>query len=175
MNKKEVKLYNILLPIWILIFCPTWLWLFLIPANYLIDRLVLRWSLGALPDKGLFCRKHTWKICIAGFFGDLCGAVVLFSIFAVATFVEDGSPLSSLLDRIGQGVASDPFDSFAAFITVAVSVAVAGLMIFFIDRYILTKAGLDAEKAHKSALRMAVITAPYLYFFPSRFLYSNWL
>lgn len=73
MNKKEV-IYNILLPIWILVFWPSWLWLFLIPANYLIDRLVLRWSLGEMPDKGAFCRKHTWKICIAGFFSDLCGA-----------------------------------------------------------------------------------------------------
>ena len=65
MNKKEVKLYKILLPIWILVFWPSWLWLILIPANYLIDRLVLRWSLGEMPDKGAFCRKHTWKICIA--------------------------------------------------------------------------------------------------------------
>ena len=82
MNKKEVKLYNILLPIWILVFWPSWLWLILIPANYLIDRLVLRWSLGEMPDKGAFCRKHTWKIGFAAG-GDHCAVFVLFSVKAV--------------------------------------------------------------------------------------------
>ena len=171
MNKKEVKLYNILLPIWILIFCPTWLWLILIPANYLIDRLVLRWSLCAMPDKGAFCRKHTWKICIVGFFSDLCGALILLSVYVIATLMGDSSPVPPLIDKIEQGVAADPFNSIAAFLTVAISVAVAGLMIYVIDRKILTKAGLDAEQARRSALRLAVITAPYLYFFPSKFLY----
>ena len=171
-EKKELRLYNILLPIWILIFCPTWLWLILIPVNYLIDRLVLNWSLGAMTDRGAFCRKHTWKICLAGFFSDLCGACLLFSIYMISTFLEEGSPLSAFLDKIEQGVAADPFDSVAAFLTIAASVAVAGLLIFHIDRKILTKAGLDVEQARRSALRLAVITAPYLYFVPSRLLYT---
>ena len=57
------------------------------------------------------------------------------------------------------------------FLIVAVSVAVAGLAIFFFDRKILINVGLDAEQARRSALWLAVITAPYLYFFPSRLLY----
>ena len=57
-------------------------WLILIPANYLIDRLVLRWSLGEMPDKGAFCRKLTWKIGFAAG-GDHCAVSVLFSVKAV--------------------------------------------------------------------------------------------
>ena len=153
MNKKEVKLYNILLPIWILVFWPSWLWLILIPANYLIDR------------------KHTWKICVAGFFSDLCGACILFAVYMIASEVGNGSPMAALVDKIEQGIAFDPFSSIAAFLIVAVSVAVAGLAIFFFDRKILINVGLDAEQARRSALWLAVITAPYLYFFPSRLLY----
>ena len=174
MNKKEFKLYNTLLPIWILVFVPSWLWLILIPANYLIDRLVLHWSLGNMGDKNAFCRKHTWKICIAGFFSDLCGALVLFGVFVIATIAGEGTPLSPLvpmLDLIESGVASDPLDSIAAFLVVAVSVAVAGVAIFLIDRKILTKAGLEAEQARRSAMWLAVFTAPYLYFVPSRLIY----
>ncbi len=52
-RKNSTKLYNILLPLWFIIFIPSWLWLLLIPANYLIDRIVLKWSLGDLEDKGL--------------------------------------------------------------------------------------------------------------------------
>ena len=171
MNKKEFKLYNILLPIWILVFVPSWLWLILIPANYLIDRLVLYWSLGNMADKNAFCRKHTWKICIAGFFSDLCGALVLFGVFVIATIAGENSPLVPVLELIERGVASDPLDSIAAFLVVAVSVAVAGAAIFFIDRKILTKAGLAAEQARRSAMWLAVLTAPYLYFVPSRLIY----
>lgn len=76
-----------------------------------------------------------------------------------------------LLDKIEQGVASDPFNSIAAFLMVAVSVAVAGLVIFLLDRKILAHAGLASDQAGKSALWIAVITAPYLYFVPSRLLY----
>ena len=174
MNKKEFKLYNILLPIWILVFVPSWLWLILIPANYLIDRLILHWSLGNMAGKNAFCREHTWKICIAGFFSDLCGALVLFGVFVIATIAGEGMPLSPLvpmLDLIESGVASDPFDNIAAFLVVAVSVAVAGVAIFLIDRRILTKAGLEAEQARRSAMWLAVLTAPYLYFVPSRLIY----
>lgn len=172
MNKKEVKLYNILFPIWMLIFFPSWLWLLLIPANYLIDRLVLYWSLGAMPDKSTFCRKHTWKICIAGFLCDFCGALILYLAYMIAPWVDYDSPLKSLIDQIEEGIAFNPFNSIASFLTIVVSVAVAGLLIFFIDRKILTKAGLDAEQARKSALRLALITAPYLYFFPSQLMYT---
>lgn len=172
MNKKEVKLYNILFPIWMLIFFPSWLWLFLIPANYLIDRLVLYWSLGAMPDKGAFCRKHTWKICIAGFLSDFCGALILYLAYMIAPLVDYDSPFKTLIDQIEEGIAFNPFNSIASFLTIVVSVAVAGLLIFFIDRKILTKAGLDAEQARRSALRLAVITAPYLYFFPSQLMYN---
>lgn len=61
---------------WLIIFLPSYFWLVLIPLNYLIDRVVLKWSLGDKPDKGLFCRKHTWKICLAGFFSDFVGAAI---------------------------------------------------------------------------------------------------
>ena len=140
-------------------------------ADYLIDRIVLRWSLGEMPEKGAFCRKHTWKICIAGFFSDFCGAVILFLTYMIASLVDHDSPLKSLIDQIEEGIAFNPFNSIASFLTIVVSVAVAGLLIFFIDRKILTKAGLDAEQAHRSALRLAVITAPYLYFIPSKLMY----
>ena len=169
MNKKEVKLYNILLPIWILIFCPTWLWLILIPANYLIDRLVLRWSLGAMPDKGAFCRKHTWKICLAGFFSDFIGAAIMFAVFLLSSGV-DSHPI---LEDLSYGIGFNPFSSVLALIVVLLSIAVSGQCIYLIDRKILKKAGLDPEQAKKSAVRLALITAPYLYLFPSVLLYGG--
>ena len=85
--------------------------------------------------------------------------------------ISEGSPAKDLMDKIGGGIAFDPFSHIGAFLITALSVAAAGVLIYFIDRKILTKAGLSAEQAGSSALKLAVITAPYLYFFPSRLLY----
>lgn len=175
MRKSEVKLYNILLPIWLLFLWPSPLWLILIPANYILDRIVLRWSLGDMPEKGLFCRKNTWKICIAGFASDLVGAGFLLGIFLIFTVVEDGGSAAELIDKLGYGIGFNPFSNIGAFVIIAISVAIAGALIYFLDRKILTKAGLDAEQARRSALRLALITAPYLYFVPSELLYNNYM
>ncbi len=168
-----VRLYNILLPIWLLIFWPSYLWLLLIPANYLIDRLVLSGSLGTMADKGLFCRKHTWKICLAGFFSDFIGALLLFAIFMITAMADEQTPHGDLLLKLGEGVGFNPFNSVLSFLVVALSVVLAGVLIFLIDRRILTKAGLDEQQAKKSARWLALITAPYLYFFPSMLLYQG--
>ncbi|MBQ4350577.1 MAG: hypothetical protein II768_04920 [Clostridia bacterium] len=170
-DRREV-LYNILLPVWLLLFWPTYLWLLLIPANYLIDRFVLKWSLGELPERGLFCRKNTWKICLAGFLGDFAGVVLLFGVFMLTgTSTEDPS-LGAFFEKLGYGVGFNPFSHLPAFLVVTASVALAGVVIFFLDRAILKKAGLDPDAAKRSALRLAIITAPYLYFFPSAVLYN---
>ena len=173
--KTSVKLYNILLPLWLLLFWPSWLWLLLIPANYLIDRIVLRWSLGDMANKGSFCRKHTWKICLAGFFSDFIGMLVLFGVFLLAGTADDTSASANLLGTIGEGVGFNPFNSPASFLVVLFSIVIAGLLIYLIDRRILSKAGLSLGQAKKSALRLALITAPYLYFFPSMLLYRGGL
>ena len=167
----NVKLYNILLPLWLLVFWPSWLWLILIPANYLIDRIVLRWSLGDIPDKGLFCRKHNWKICLAGFLSDFIGAAIMLG--AVLAF----SGSEGYLEEALSAVMFNPFTNVLGFILVALSVGVAGACIYFLDRRILSKAGLDIEQAKKSALRLALITAPYVFFFPSSIIYDsgNWI
>ena len=88
-RNENVRLYNILLPLWLLLFWPSALWLVLIPANYLIDRFVLRWSLGEMPEKGAFCRRHTWKICLAGFASDLAGACILFGVFMCSAVLTE--------------------------------------------------------------------------------------
>ena len=45
--KKEIKLYNVIFPIWMLILIPP-LWLVVLPGNFLIDLLVLYISMRIL-------------------------------------------------------------------------------------------------------------------------------
>ena len=166
-NDSNVRFYNILLPLWLIIFLPSYLWLALIPLNYIIDRLVLRWSLGGMPDKGLFCRKHTWKICLAGFLSDLAGSLILLGV---------SIPVSEISEKfydIGHAIMFDPFSNLIGLLIVIASITVSAVCIYFLDKRILGRAGLDPEQAKRSAIRLALITAPYLYLFPSRLLYEG--
>lgn len=159
-GRKALRLYNLLFPVWMLIWLPTWLWLLLIPGNYLLDRLVLRWSLAGTEDRDLFCRKHTWKICLAGFLSDFAGAALLFAVYAAGGNRE-----------LTYAIAYAPFSHVGALAITALAAVLSGLLIFLLDRLILKKAGLDPAQAKKSCLYLALITAPYLFFFPSGLLY----
>ena len=166
-NDSNVRFYNILLPLWLIIFLPSYLWLALIPLNYIIDRAVLRWSLGGMPDKGLFCRKHTWKICLAGFLSDLAGSLILLGV---------SIPVSEISEKfydIGHAIMFDPFSDLIGLIIVVSGIAVSAACIYLLDKRILGKAGLEPELVKRSAIRLALITAPYLYLFPSRLLYEG--
>ena len=162
MNKKPIRLYNILLPLWMLVWWPSWLWLLLIPGNYLIDRLVLRWSLKGREDRDAFCRRHTWKICLAGFVSDFIGA----SLMLAAVYATESSR------EFNYALAYAPFSHPGAFAVTALAVALAGVLIYLIDRFILKKSGLDGAQTKRSALMLALITAPYLFLFPSGLLYK---
>lgn len=166
-NDNNVKLYNILLPLWLIIFLPSFLWLVLIPLNYIIDRVVLSWSLGDKPYKSIFCRNHTWKICLAGFFSDFIGAAIMLLI--AIGFSEH----SEKMYDIGHAIMFDPFSDLPGLLIVLACIAIPAVCIYFLDRWILDKAGLEPEQVKRAAIRLALITAPYLYLFPSRLLYEG--
>lgn len=165
-SSKEIRLYNILFPIWLLIWIPSYLWLFLIPANYLIDRLVLSWSLRNEDSRKELVRKNTWKVCIAGFAADLAGSLFLLAVYLLIDKLNLPSE-QAMENALGW----NPFTSLPGILIVLLAVLISGLLIFLLDRSILCKAGLDPAKAKKSALTMAVCTAPYLFLIPSSIIY----
>ena len=175
MKQNKTVLYNLLVPFWVLLFVPSWLWLVLIPLNYLLDRIVLRWSLGDMPDKGLFCRKHTWKLCLVGFLGDIIGGIFMVAarfLTALPGALHENTE-HPLLDKITYGVGFNPFSHILSLVIVLAAIFLAGLIIYLIDKAVLKKVGLSLEQAKKSALRIALITVPYLFLFPSSILYES--
>ena len=159
--KKTVKLYNILFPIWMLVFFPSPLWIALIPANYLIDRFVLKRTLPKTVNRSAFCKKNSWKICLAGFVSDLIGALFL---FLVVLLCDENYELAN-------GITMDPFKDLLSFLIVALAVTISAIFIFIIDRMILIRCGLSRKQATRSAAFLALLTAPYLYLLPSKLIY----
>ena len=168
-RSNENRLHNVLFPIWLLVFFPSYLWLILIPANYLIDRIVLSWSLGDMPGKGLFCRKHNWKICLAGFLGDYVGAITLYFISII--LVGWGGDGTSFIEKAGDAIMFDPFTNILAVLIVAAGIALSAACIYKLDKRLLGKTELEPEQVKRGAVRLALFTAPYLYLIPSRWFY----
>ena len=122
-----------------------------------------------MPDKGLFCRKITWKICLAGFLGDFVGAIVLFFISSLLNgFGGDGT---SFLEKAGDAIMFDPFTNILAVMIIIAAIALSAVCFYNLDKRILGKTELEPEQIKRAAIRLALFTAPYLYLVPSRWFY----
>ena len=78
MEKKDMRLYNAVFPIWLLWLFPV-TWLVALPANFLIDLLVVVLTMVRLkiPDNKKTVKCTIWKVWIAGFIADFAGALAM--------------------------------------------------------------------------------------------------
>ena len=78
------------------------------------------------------------------------------------------------LRAINHGLGLNPFENAVSFLIVVVAILLAAYCIYRFDLHILKRAGLSEEQGRKSALWLAVVTAPYLFLLPSEILY-RWM
>lgn len=159
---KKGRFYNILFPIWFFLFIPsTWLFLITFLGNAAIDSLVL--ALGCKMNHKSFV--SAWKksfpgIFAFGYLADFIGAAIL---LILSTVLSDPFPYAMQFN---------PFSNFAGFLLVALIVATAGALIYFFNLKIsFRKLDWSLSEKRKAALVLAVLTAPYLFLFPSILLY----
>lgn len=162
--KKEVRLYNVILPIWILWIFPQ-LFVVVAPANLLVDCLVLTAALACLKhqNKGAVVKKLWWKLWLLGFAADFVGVllllpgVVLPDLLAHASWTYD----------LSMAMIANPFKHPLALLWTLGGIALAGVCIYFFDRRAMKKCGLlTSREKHVVALTMAVVTAPWLFLVP---------
>ena len=159
------KYYNIIFPIWLLILLPL-TWIVVLPANFLIDSLVLIITMKYLKVEKI---KTHWKSCVLkvwgfGFLSDILASLMLM-------FLPDFF-LSVLPDNIHYQLLSsvqyNPLESIWAFLIVTVFVIIAGIMIYFFNmKYSFKKLKLNSGIKRKLALSLAIFTAPYLFYLPT--------
>ena len=100
--KKEIRLYNVVFPIWFLVlawpaFAPSLpLLLLLLPANFLVDSLVLLLAARRfqIPEVGKLWKKSVWKIWLFGFLCDFAGGGL---IMLLCFLIEGGISQNALL------------------------------------------------------------------------------
>ena len=158
--KKQIRLYNVLFPIWLLWLFPQVLAIVL-PGNLLIDCGVLLLTLLALKhaQKGAVVKKLWWKFWLLGFAADLVGTAWMFLGWVLMDLSAERWVTYINLIR--------PWTHPLTFLWTLAGVAIAGVCIYFFDKLAMKKCGLltDREK-HIVALTMAIATAPWLFFVP---------
>ena len=155
--KKDIKLYNVLFPIWFFFLFPQ-VWLIILAVNFVVDSLVVYFSAQRqqLPDPGSIWKKHILSIWIAGFASDLVGAaLVVLLYFGWCALDIMGIELLNPILFPGTCIISLP------------GVFLAGWMIYMINKKVTFKnSDLDPAAIHKLCLHLALWTAPYTMLIP---------
>ena len=162
--KKEVRLYNVIFPIWLLWLFPQ-IWLIVLPGNLLIDCLVLFVMLTVLKhqNRGGVMKQLWWKFWLLGFLADFVGVAALLPCLFLMSMPGVGGVMEDLLSPLMH----NPFLSLPAFLWMAAAVALAGYCIYRFDLKAMKNCdALTEGEKKKIALAMAVVTAPWMFFIP---------
>ena len=158
MRKNEVRLYNVLFPIWFFLLFPP-IWVIMLVANFVVDSLVVYLSARrqGLPDRLSLWKKHILPVWGLGFASDLIGAMVVVVLY----FVWCG------LDSMGIATEFNPI-LFPGTVLIALpGVILAGFMIYWLNRKLtFRKSELDPQAIHRLCLHLALWTAPYTMLIP---------
>lgn len=162
--RKQTRLYNVILPIWMIAALPSPLWLVILPGNLIVDCAVLFFTLLALghAQKGAVVKRLWWKFWLLGFAADAVGVVWMF--LGLLGYIPFGTAWEDTVSH----AAHNPFHNPWAFLWTLAGVALAGVCIYFFDKRAMKSCGLlTGRERHITALVMAVVTAPYLFFIPT--------
>ncbi|GAA0180527.1 hypothetical protein SH2C18_32020 [Clostridium sediminicola] len=165
--KKEVKLYNVLFPIWFLLVFPI-TWIVVLPANFIIDSIVLIISMIFLKQIDIKenYKKSILKVWLFGFLSDFIGAGILF-----LSHIPNGD---WWYEFVYSPVSYNPFDNFYSLSYVFIAIIVSGVAIYLFNLKIsFKKLNYDLKIKKTIALSLAIFTAPYVLLVPSKLMYNS--
>lgn len=157
MKKKDVRLYNVLFPIWFFYLMPSYFWLLILAVNFVIDSLVLVLSARrqGLDSRALY-KKAILPVWGIGFVSDFIGAVLIYLLYVCAAALAEFLPSFPNLIRF----------PWTTLISIPGTV-LAGNLIYKLNReMLLRRCDLTPEDVHRLSLRLALFTAPYAMLIP---------
>ena len=156
-TRRTTKLYNLILPIWAIMLFPNFLWVLILPLNFLIDSLVIciaKRVRKIKPERRLW-QSSIVKVWLFGFLSDFVGAgfVLLMEL---------------LCERFLPSFDTSRFPGLTL-ITIP-GVIIAGLLIYFLNyKFSFHRCKLERKDVKAIALSLAVFTAPYTMLIPVLF------
>lgn len=172
MNKKSVKLYNIIFPIWLLWLIPI-TWIVVLPANFIIDLIVIILTLKYLKVENIkkIAKSLILKVWIFGFLADFIGTGLML-LSNIINF-DHNTPFGEWWNyNIANTISLNPYRSIYAVLWVTLSVVITALLIYILNyKLLLIKTSLEESQKKKLALSLAIFTAPYTFFIPTLWFY----
>ncbi len=162
--KKDVRLFNVILPIWIIWLFPPIL-LVCIVANTIIDFVVTYVCLKhqKISDPFQKAKKVLFKVVCFGFLADFIGAAILIAI----TYLPIMLRLGQFSNDMMRAISYNPFENIWAFLLIALVIGIVAAIIYkFSMKYSLDKLDLALEEKKKVAAWLAIFTAPYTFLIP---------
>ena len=146
--KRQVKLYNVLFPFWMLLLFPV-TWAIVLPGNFIIDSAVLLLSMLALriENKKQFYKKHILWIFSFGLLADIIGSAYM---------------LLMVVFEMGM-MGDEPYVAIPALLISAAMILVCN--------YFVTFRKTDKPTRLRLSLTFSIATAPYTFLVPSSWLY----
>ncbi|HEX2946667.1 MAG TPA: hypothetical protein VHT96_12005 [Clostridia bacterium] len=169
--KKDVKLYNVIFPIWFLIFFPPVIFITLF-GNFVIDSLVIMLCYAVFKlsqsklDLKAFYKGSVLKVWLFGFAADIIGALMLFIINVSGTGI--GLPNEFLT-----GINFDPFGYPPALFLIVFAMLLAAAFILFFNYRFTFRQIEDRKLRFKVALTIALVTMPWTFLLPTKWFYRG--
>ena len=167
---KHIKLYNVIFPIWFLMFFPPVI-LLTLAGNFIIDSLVvagcfhvfkLAQEVGSLKR---FYKSSIIKVWLYGFLADLAGAVILFAVGTLGDIW--GMPY-----EIYSAISYDPFSHPVAAAIVVFAMLVSGVLVFLFNKKVVLNKLIESKTTRlKVAFTIAVVTMPWTFLIPTKWFY----
>ncbi|MCH5265313.1 MAG: hypothetical protein J1F02_05390 [Lachnospiraceae bacterium] len=168
-KKKTVVLHNMFMPIWLLWFFPV-TWIIILPGNFVFDLLILALGMKICRVQriGQQLKKSIVKTWLFGFVADFMGMAPLFLPKWYFDFRSEQGETGGLVETVYNAVWYDPFQTAASFLIVTLGVVVSIVFIFIFNYYFaLKKTELSRKEKKRTALILAVVTAPWMFYFPT--------
>lgn len=167
--RKDVKLYNVLFPIWMLCLFPI-TWLIVLPGNFIIDFTVVALTMKflKLPNIMKTTKAVILRVWIMGFVADFIGTAGMFLSNLLYEWISNDFTYELMF-----AVNYNPFQNIWGFLWVTVCVVLTAILIYIFNyKWCLKKAEFDEVQCKKVALSLAIFTAPYLFYLPSMLFYQ---
>ncbi len=172
MNKNNVKVYNVIFPIWLLWLFPV-TWIVILPANFIIDLIVVVLTLRFLKEQNIktITKSIILKVWIFGFLADFIGTGLML-LSNLIDFDYNTRVGKWWYDNITNAVSYNPYRSIFAVIWVTLCVIITALAIYLFNyKFVLRKSSIEDSQKKKLALSLAIFTAPYTFLIPTMWIY----
>ena len=177
--KKNTRLYNMILPPYLLMVFVPWLAVLSLVGNFIIDSIVLIIISFVVFKKFSkdFYKQIVWKVWILGFLADFVGAIYLFLGSAIGyayinKVEETNTFIYNLMDGMNNVTNHSGIVTIYSVCFMWSAIVIAAIAIFIFDYFfVFKKVDMTKKQRVLSALSFAVFTAPYTFLLPEHLFY----